>query len=279
MEHHLTIDVEEYFHASALERVAPYDTWESLESRVEIGLYRILQIMERRSARGTFFVLGWLAERRPDLVREISDAGHEIASHGWDHRRVSQQTPAELRSSLSRSKALLEDTSGQVVTGFRAPSFSIVPGSEWALDVLLETGYRYDSSLFPIRRPGYGYPGTNPDPHLIERPAGTLLEVPPATLRWPGVRVPAGGGAYFRFFPYHLVRSALKSCERRGVPGTFYIHPWELDPHQPRLSVGLHTRIRHYTGLSRTADRLDRLLSEFRFVPIAPEQQWASIHA
>ncbi len=279
MKHHLTIDVEEYFHASALERVAPLDRWTTLPSRVDVGLFQILEIMGRHSAQGTFFVLGWLAERRPDLVREISAAGHEIASHGWDHRRVTQQTPEELRSSVSRSKALLEDTSGQRVNGFRAPSFSIVPGLEWAFDVLLETGYRYDSSLFPIRRPGYGYPGTNPDPHWIDRPSGSLWEVPPATIRWPGVRVPAGGGAYFRFFPYHLVRSALKSCERRGVPGTFYIHPWELDPDQPRLPLALHTRVRHYTGLSRTASRLDRLLTEFRFVAIAPEQEQARIHA
>ncbi|UCF20382.1 MAG: DUF3473 domain-containing protein, partial [Gemmatimonadota bacterium] len=164
---------------------------------------------------------------------------------------------------------LLEELSGGHVLGFRAPSFSIVPGCEWALDVLVEEGYRYDSSLFPVRRPGYGYPDGGRDPHWLERPAGRLAEVPPATLRLGGINLPAAGGAYFRILPYGLARAAVRDSEGRGVPATFYIHPWEIDPDQPRMDVPLLTRVRHYSGLGRTLDRLRRLLGEFRFQPIA----------
>jgi polysaccharide deacetylase family protein (PEP-CTERM system associated) len=204
------------------------------------------------------------------MVRAIAAAGHEVASHGWDHRRVTELDPASFRDSVRRTRALLEDLSGTPVVGFRAPSYSIVAGREWALDVLAEEGYRYDSSLFPVRRPGYGYRGGARDPHLLERPAGTLVEIPPLTLRVLGVNLPAGGGAYFRLLPYALVRAALRSAERRGVPGTFYIHPWEIDPGQPSFAVPAATRLRHYGGLSRTWSRLERLLAEFRFTAIAP---------
>jgi polysaccharide deacetylase family protein (PEP-CTERM system associated) len=191
-----------------------------------------------------------------------------VASHGWDHARVTTLTPVQFRDSVRRSKELLEDITGAPVVGFRAPSFSIVRGREWALDVLIEEGYRYDSSLFPVRRPGYGYPGGPPDPHWIERPAGRLAEIPPATLRCGPLRLPAAGGAYFRLLPYGVIRSALRQCENREVPGTFYIHPWEVDPEQPRVDVSWLTRARHYGGLRRTWPRLERLLGEFRFAPI-----------
>jgi polysaccharide deacetylase family protein (PEP-CTERM system associated) len=183
--------------------------------------------------------------------------------------RVTHQRPEEFRASVRRSKYVLEDLSGSAVAGFRAPSFSIVPGKEWALDILVEEGYRYDSSLFPIRRPGYGFPNGKRDLHWLERPTGRLIEVPPATLRWGGLNLPAGGGAYFRLFPYELVREALRACERRGVPGTFYIHPWEIDPEQPRFQVPWLTRLRHYGGLAGTEARLRRLLAEFRFKTVA----------
>ena len=185
------------------------------------------------------------------MVRAIARAGHEVASHGWDHRRVTEQSPEQFRDSVRRTKRLLEDLAGAAVLGFRAPSYSIVAGCEWALDVLVEEGYRYDSSLFPVRRPGYGYAHGARDPHWLERPAGRLAEVPPATLRVLGVNLPAAGGAYFRLFPYALVASALRAFERRGVPGTFYIHPWEIDPEQPRFAVPAMTRMRHYEGLDR----------------------------
>lgn len=267
--HHFTVDVEEYFHASALESVAPRAAWANFESRLSSGVRRLLDELARHDARATFFVLGWVAARRPDVVREIAAAGHEIASHGWDHRRVTTQTPDEFRNSARSSKAVLEDLSGRAVLGFRAPSFSIVPGREWALDVLVEEGYRYDSSLFPVRRPGYGYPNGDRDPHWLARPAGRLAEIPPATLCRFGLTLPAGGGAYFRLLPYSLVRAALGDCEGRRQPGTFYIHPWELDDGQPRLPVSWCTKIRHYGGLRRTGARLRRLLAEFRFTAVA----------
>src|SRR5690349_24316094 len=213
-------------------------------------------------------MLWWLEDRQQALVHRIAAAGHEIASHGWDHVRVTEQSPLAFRDSIRRTKIVLEDLTGTPVVGFRAPSFSIVQGREWALDVLLEEGYRYDSSLFPVSRPGYGYANGGRDPHWVKRPAGRLAEVPPATLRRWGPQLPAGGGAYFRLLPYGLTRSALRDCERRGVPGTFYIHPWELDPEQPRLDVPWLTQVRHYGGLGRTLPRLRRLLDEFRFTAI-----------
>ena len=266
--HYFTVDVEEYFQVSAFEGVVPRAKWDNLESRVSWGVTRLLDLLERHNARGTFFVLGWVAERHPQIVRAIVDANHEIASHGWDHKRVTDQTPDQFRESVRPSKQLLEDLCGVPVVGFRAPSFSIVQGREWALDILLEEGYLYDSSLFPVRRAGYGYAGGGRDPYWLMRPGGRLRELPPATLRTMGYNLPAGGGAYLRIFPYSLVREALADSERRGVPATLYVHPWELDAAQPRLSVPLGARFRHYTGLHRTGPRLERLLSEFQFTAI-----------
>ena len=257
--HHFTIDVEEYFQVSAFESRVARSAWERLESRVEGEVVRLLELLARHEARATFFVLGWVAERHAELIRTIAGAGHEVASH---------QTPIQFRESSRRSKGVLEDLTGAPVLGFRAPSFSIVPGREWALDILIQEGYRYDSSLFPVRRPGYGYPNGRLDPHWLTRSAGRLAEIPPTTLRWCGLELPAAGGAYFRLLPYGVVRAGLRRCERRGVPGTFYIHPWELDPAQPRLAVPWITRLRHYGGLRWMARRLDRLLAEFRFTAV-----------
>jgi polysaccharide deacetylase family protein (PEP-CTERM system associated) len=225
--------------------------------------------MEERQARGTFFVLGWVAEHHPQVVRRIDEAGHEIASHGWDHRKIPAQTPEEFRSSVRRTKEVLEGITGRPVVGFRAPSFSVLPGHEWALDILLEEGYRYDSSLFPIRRPGYGYPDGHRTPHPVVRPSGHLMEFPPATLRVLGLNIPAAGGAYLRFFPFSVIRAAVKAMEAAGVPATLYVHPWELDPDQPRMQVSRVTHLRHYGGLRRTESRLVNLLDEFRFQPIS----------
>jgi polysaccharide deacetylase family protein (PEP-CTERM system associated) len=263
--HHFTVDVEEYFQVAALEPYVPRSRWEGLEGRVARGVDRLLDLLADHDARATFFVLGWIAQREPELVKRIRSAGHEVASHGWDHRPVTRQTPGEFRESIRNSKAVLEEITGDPVFGFRAPNFSIIPGLEWAVDVLIEEGYRYDSSLFPIRRRSYGYPDGQRDPHWLHRDSGCLLEVPPATLRGWGRNLPAAGGAYFRLLPYGLLRSAFSDYERRGVPGTFYIHPWELDTEQPRLGVSLLPRLRHYGGLSRTVTRLKTLLSEFRF--------------
>jgi polysaccharide deacetylase family protein (PEP-CTERM system associated) len=268
--HHFSVDVEEYFQVSAFEALVPRDRWDGFDSRLHTGMPLLLDLLARSGSRATFFVLGWVARRHPQVVRDIVGGGHEIASHGWDHARVTAQTPAEFRVSVRRTKQVLEDLTGVEVQGFRAPSFSIVPGLEWAFDELLGEGYQYDSSLFPIRRPGkYGYPGARPDPHWLSRPSGRLAEVPIATWRRLGLSLPAGGGGYFRFFPYELVRAAFRDCERRGAPGTFYVHPWELDPDQPRLNAPWHARFRHYTGLHRTRARLERLCTEFRFSTIA----------
>lgn len=266
--HFFTVDVEEYFTVAALAPWAPMERWGSFESRVERPIDELLALMERHGATGTFFVVGWVAERHPAMVRRIAAAGHEIASHTYDHVRITQQTPRALRASLRRTKQLLEAMTGEPVLGFRAPSFSIVRGAEWALDILIEEGHTYDSSLFPVRRSGYGYEGGERDPHWIERPAGRLMEYPPVTLRRWGANWPAAGGAYFRLLPPALVHAALSESEARGVPGAFYIHPWEWDPGQPRFDVPLTTKLRHYGGQRGVLHRLDALLQRFTFSAI-----------
>ena len=267
--HHFTVDVEEYFNFLGYERSVARSTWDSLESRVEGSVDELLAGLSDVGSTGTFFTLGWIAERHPEMMRRIAREGHEVASHGYSHRRVAELTPNEFRDEVRTTKALLEDLVGSRVTGYRAPHFSIIAGCEWALDILIEEGYQYDSSLFPIRRPGYGYAEGDRDPYYLDRPSGRLREIPPATLRVAGLNLPAAGGAYFRIFPYALVRRALRDCERRSKPGTFYIHPWEIDAGQPLLPVSRSWRLRHYTGLTRTPERLRRLLGEFRFRTIA----------
>ena len=274
-----TVDVEEYFQVSAFESAVSREDWDSLDSRVEESVDLLLTEMERGEVIGTFFMLGLVAEKQPALVRRIADAGHEIASHGWWHRRLTGLTPEEFRLEARRSKSVLEELSGHAVHGFRAPSFSIVPGREWAFDVLLEEGYRYDSSLFPIRRRGYGYPSAHPFPHIIRREAGELLELPIATTTWAGMRLPAAGGAYMRLLPFALTQRAFRQSAARGEDAVFYIHPWELDVEQPRLKVPLHARIRHYGGLGRTLPRLRRLLSEFSFTSIERKFGFRSVGA
>lgn len=269
IEHFFTVDVEEYFQVVALAPWSPYHRWETFESRVEKSVDELLGLMARHGAIGTFFTVGWVAERHPAMLRRIAAAGHELASHTYDHVRITHQTPEAFRDSVRRTKRIIEDITGQPVTGFRAPSFSIVRGTEWALDVLLEEGHSYDSSLFPVSRNGYGYVGGQRDPHWIARPSGRIAEYPPATLERFGRSLPAAGGAYFRILPYALVRTALRDAERRGMPGTFYIHPWEWDPGQPRMKVPMLTRIRHYAGQSRVLARIDRLLQDFSFTSIS----------
>ena len=271
--HHFTVDLEEYFQVAAFSSIVSRSEWDRFESRIVGQTAPLLQLLAAHDARATFFVVGWVADRDPELIRAIARAGHEIASHGWEHAKVTDQTPREFRASVRRTKQVLESIVGAPVLGFRAPNYSIVPGKEWALDILIEEGYQYDSSLFPVRRPGYGYASAKPDPHWLTRPAGRLKEFPPATLRLGGLRWPAAGGAYFRLFPYALVQTALRQCERRHAAGTFYIHPWEIDPDQPRLAVPRVTRVRHYGGLGRTAPRLVRLLREFRFTAIREDAE------
>lgn len=268
VKHFFTVDVEEYFQVVALAPYAPMARWESFESRVEASVDELLALMARYGALGTFFTVGWVAERHPEMMRRIVAAGHEVASHTYDHVRITHQTPEHFRESVRRTKSIIESVTGSAVLGFRAPSFSIVPGTEWALDVLLEEGHAYDSSLFPVRRKGYGYPGGARDPYWIDRPSGRLAEFPPATLSLMGMTLPAAGGAYFRILPAGLVHAALRSSARRGSPGTFYIHPWEWDPGQPRLNVPFLTRIRHYGGQAGVLARIEDAFRSFAFTSI-----------
>jgi polysaccharide deacetylase family protein (PEP-CTERM system associated) len=267
--HLFTVDVEEHFHVNAFDRLVSPSDWDHLPSRVEANVDALLELLARRNAVGTFFVLGWVARKQPAVVRRITDAGHELASHSFWHRRVGTLSTADFREDARVSKAAIEDASGHPVFGFRAPSFSIVPGTEWAFDVLLEEGYRYDSSIFPIRRPGYGYPEAPTHAYVIRRPAGVLLEIPLATTTVAGLRLPAAGGGYLRHLPIGLIQRALREHGDRRAPAMFYIHPWEIDPEQPRLAVSLLTRVRHYRGLAKTLPRLERLLEEFRFTSVA----------
>jgi len=263
------VDVEESFQVSAMAPYVSRAEWDSLPSRVGTGVALLLGLLEANRAAGTFFVLGWIAQKHPALVRQIAAAGHEVASHGWGHERVTDLSPDAFRDSIRKSKALLESITGAEVKGYRAPSFSIIRGGEWALDTLLEEGYAYDSSLYPVKRSGYGYADGGRDPYTVRRASGSLREFPPATRQVGPVVLAAGGGAYFRHLPYSLVSSAFANAEHRGVPATFYIHPWELDVEQPRIAVPFTTRLRHYGGLTRTLPRLRRLLSRFRFQSIA----------
>lgn len=267
--HVFTVDVEEYFHVHALEPWVDREAWERYPSRVEASTDRLLRLLEGAGARATFFVLGWVAERRPGLVRRIADAGHEVASHGWSHRKVTELSTDQFRADVRRSRALLEELSGDPVTGYRAPSFSLHPDTRWMLDVLAEEGYRYDSSLFPSWRPaGRGAAGAPRRAFTVETGAAPLLELPLTTLRRFGVTLPAAGGAYLRHLPYGLIRAGLRQAERDGEPGVVYVHPWELDPEQPRFSVPPGTRLRHYGNLGRMEKRLERLTDEFPFTSV-----------
>ena len=266
--HIFSVDVEDYFQVSAFESIVPVSSWDQYPSRVERNTRRLLDMLAQHDATATFFTLGWVADKFPGLVRDIVAGGHELASHSYWHRRVTTLTPDAFREDLKRSKDVLEQVSGQVVTGYRAPSFSIVPGVEWAWEILAEEGFRYDSSVFPIRRPGYGNPGRPREPYTQQAGKRELQQFPLATVLFAGARLPAAGGAYLRLLPAGLMEAALKDAASRGVPAMCYVHPWEIDPEQPRLPVGALTRIRHYGGLARVEERLNRLMSMHRFTSV-----------
>jgi polysaccharide deacetylase family protein (PEP-CTERM system associated) len=265
----MTVDVEDYFHVSVFDGVVPRSRWETLESRVERNTDRLLQIFADAGVQGTFFVLGWVAERHPALVRRIAGQGHEVASHGYAHRLVYDLTPSMFREDIRRSKAALQDAAGVPVEGYRAPSYSVTPRSLWALDVLIEEGFRYDSSIFPIHHDRYGIPVSSRHPYRLTRPQGSIVEVPGSTVRWALFNFPVAGGGYFRILPYAWTRwgiARLNRAEQR--PAVFYLHPWEIDPDQPRLTAGLLSRFRHYRNLRETEGRLQRLLADFDFAPM-----------
>lgn len=263
-----TVDVEDYFQVSGFERQIPRDSWDGFSSRVVDSTRVILELLEERSIRGTFFILGWVAEKFPKLVREIQSAGHEIASHSYWHRLVYELTPEEFRQDLRRSKQVLEDITGEEVTAYRAPSFSITKKSIWALEVLIEEGYKTDSSVFPIHHDRCGIPNAKRHIHRLTTPSGSLVEFPPTVAQVMGMNLPVGGGGYFRLYPGMLTHWGMCRASRdNGHPAMFYIHPWEVDPEQPRLNCGGRaTRFRHYVGLKQTARKLQRLAERFQLL-------------
>jgi len=265
----MTVDVEDYFHVSAFDRVLSRDDWPAQESRVEANTERLLALLAEHRVRATCFVLGWVAERWPGLVKTIAAGGHEVASHGYWHRLVYTQTPDEFRKDLRRARGVIEDASGLRVRGYRAPSFSITARSLWALDVLAEEGYDYDASIFPIRHDRYGLPTAPRHIFRVQCAAGDLLEAPGSTVRVAGLNLPMAGGGYFRLLPYAWTRWGIDRLNRvERQPAVFYLHPWEIDPHQPRLAAAALGRFRHYRNLDQTEVRLQRLLEEFRFAPL-----------
>lgn len=265
----MTVDVEDYFHVSAFDGVVPRSQWATLECRVERNTDRLLQIFSDTGIRATFFVLGWVAERYPALVARIAQQGHEVASHGFAHRLVYDLTPAMFREDIRRSKAMLEDAAGAVVDGYRAPSYSITPRSLWALDVLIDEGFRYDASIFPIHHDRYGIPLSPRHPYWLNRSSGSIMEAPASTVRWGILNFPVAGGGYFRILPYAWTRWGIARINRdEQRPAIFYMHPWEIDPDQPRLPSSLLSRFRHYRNLDKTEGRLRRLLADFDFAPM-----------
>ncbi|SLM50232.1 putative Polysaccharide deacetylase [Nitrospira japonica] len=268
LHHGLSFDVEEHFQVSAFWSENRRQQWDSLESRVENNTRRIADILAAHDMKATFFVLGWVAERHPELIRSLSLEGHEIASHGYSHELVTTQTPESFRADIRKAKQILENAIGKPILGYRAPSFSITNETRWALEILVEEGYVYDSSVFPIVHDRYGMPGAEPHCHRLATKAGFLWEVPPSTIEVFGLRWPVAGGGYFRLIPYIILRRFLKRIERARQPLVMYLHPWELDPAQPRMEGSLLSRFRHYNNLHKTEPRLVSLLSEFRFGPI-----------
>ena len=261
----MTFDVEEWFHAANLG--IPPERWSIPPSRLDQPVDAILALLGQQGVRGTFFILGWVASRRPELVRRIHEEGHEIASHGYLHRPIRGQSRSAFSRDVGRSKAILEDLIGRPVVGYRAPGYSVGRETNWALDVLAELGFTYDSSIYPVRSPHrrYGVTGTPLGPYRI-RPG--LWEFPLPTLRLPGLRVPAATGAYLRIAPLAVTRWALRQNQRQAIPTVVNIHPWELDPGQPRLPVSWWPRFLHYANLHTTRAKLARLLAEYRFAPL-----------
>lgn len=266
----LTVDVEDYFHVEAFRSVVDSRKWDEFPLRVDGNTRRILDLFDRHGVHATFFILGWVAERCPDLVREIASRGHEIGCHSYWHRLIYTLDRDEFRRDTEEATRRLEDLSGGPVRSYRAPSYSVVPRSTWALEILADLGYEVDSSIFPIRHDIYGYPSFPRFPVRVELPGDrTITEVPMSTWRRCGMQLPGPGGGYLRIFPLAYARAALRQLNRReGRSGVIYLHPWEIDPDQPRIRARARSRFRHYTGLARMERKLDRLLGEFPMGPL-----------
>ncbi len=263
--HCLSVDVEEHFQVTAFESPMRRRHWDQFESRVRSNTDRVLELFARHGIKATFFVLGWVAERTPRVVQAIIKEGHEVASHGFGHELITAQTTKQFRQDVRKTKGLLEDLTGQPVFGYRAPSFSINAETIWALSILAEEGYQYDSSMFPSQHGPNGACYHNPKVHRVETDRGGLWEVPPSTATVGWVRVPVAGGGYLRQFPFRLYSWLLDRAARQGHPLVMYLHPWELDPEQPRMAGSWVSRLRHYRNLARTETRLARILERYRF--------------
>lgn len=266
--HCLSFDVEEHFQVSAFESPMRRRHWDQFESRVQTNTEKLLELLAKKGVQATFFILGWVAERYPSLVHQIASAGHEVASHGYAHELITSQTPAVFREDIRKAKAILEGILSKPVLGYRAPSFSITKDTMWATQVLVEEGYIYDSSIFPVVHDRYGVPSANPELHQLSTASGLLWEVPPSTVKCLGVRLPVAGGGYFRLYPYPVLRALLRKLEGEGAPLVMYMHPWEFDPDQPRMEGSMVSRLRHYLNLHKTEGRMRALLEDFSFAPI-----------
>jgi polysaccharide deacetylase family protein (PEP-CTERM system associated) len=266
MRNALTIDLEDYFHVSAYSGTVRLEKWDSFPSRVAQNTDRLLELLQQHGCQATFFVLGWVAEKKPEIVARVAAAGHEIACHSLLHRRVFDLTPQEFRDDTRRAKAVIEDAGGKPVVGYRAPSFSITKKSTWALDILAELGFQYDSSVFPVEHPSYGIPTAPRRPFWVGTPSGRILEFPMPTLAIGSRHSPIGGGAYLRLLPYSYTLWSIRYLNRQeNSPVCVYIHPWELDPEQPHMGGSLTARTRHYFGLRGTESKLKKLLSDLEF--------------
>ena len=263
----LTVDVEDYFQVSAFADNIERSDWDTCESRVEANNAKLLELFDSFNYKATFFVLGWVAERYPQIVRAIHEKGHEVACHGYSHQLIYNQTPEVFKEETEKAKKILEDIIQKPVLGYRAASYSITQKSMWALDILADSGFVYDSSIFPVRHDRYGIPGAEDKPHQLTTPSGqTLVEFPISTKSYFGYRLPVGGGGYFRIYPYAFSLMALKSINNSmDQPFIFYLHPWEIDPEQPRIESSWLSKFRHYNNLHKCEDRLTKLLTDFRF--------------
>lgn len=262
----MTVDVEDYFHVSALANSISKDDWDSIAPRVEDNVRRLLDLFDQHQVKATHFVLGWVAERNRELVKEIAGRGHEVASHGYSHQLVYNQSPKVFEAETRDSKALLEDIVGQPVRGYRAASYSITRKSLWALDILAELGFGYDSSIFPVIHDRYGIKGSPVYPHLLETPGGAkMVEFPLSTVRYFNQTLPVAGGGYFRLYPYPLSRHFYRKINGSGHSFVFYLHPWEIDPGQPRVKANWLSTFRHYNNLDQCYGRLSNLLEDFSF--------------
>ncbi len=265
----LSIDLEDYYHAIAFEKIIGPAKWDNCPSRIVRNVNRLLEILNKHKVKATFFVLGWQAQRVPDLIKQAAAAGHEIASHGYGHKLIYTQTPDEFKTDVETTKKLLEQLTGNIVCGYRAPAFSIVDKTLWALDILIQAGYLYDSSIFPIIHDRYGIPGAERFIHQISRKNGKITEFPLSTVKFAGNNIPIAGGGYLRFMPYWFIKRAIASLNKRQKPAIIYIHPWEIDPGQPIQAVGKLTKIRHYHNLDKMEYKLERLLTDFNFAPVS----------